>query len=680
MFAKILMLGGLLGGGVFGVVENNRSAKNHLSQHRKPSAIRQRRSRQQLKQATLVSSRHDADRKVRIAGVSLGLATVGAVGYPTLSLLSIPGLLFVSLDILRSAGDSLLKHRKANIDLPISIIIVACIFKGYFFACTLNAFLAMLSRRLLLAVRSDSQSQVIDIFRQQPRSAWLLTNGSEIEVPTDTLQLGDIVLVGAGETIPTDGTIVAGFAAIDQQLLTGESQPAERGVGEGVFALTLVLSGRIQVRVEKAGEDTTAAQIGKVLNQTINVKTERQLWAESLGERAVVPLMVLSGLCWPVLGPTSALAVLNAHPKYKTTIASYIGILNYLAMASKQGILIKDGRVLERLNQVDTVVFDKTGTLTQDEPQMVQIHAFATLDETRVLHCAALAECRQSHPIARAIVSAATARGLPLGHSGEADYHIGYGLQVNTTWGLVRVGSNRYMREQQLAIPAQGSAVEERCHLAGHGLVFVALDETVVGAIELHATVRDEAQAIIQGLRQRGVRSISIISGDHPNPTRTLADFLAVDQFYAAVLPENKADIIAELQHQGRTVCFIGDGINDSIALKKADVSISLCGASAVATDTAQIVLMDATLRQLCKTFDLARAYDANTRSTFACVLAPHFLSLGGAMFLNFGLIDSIMLNQSGLAVGVANAMAPRVSQQLEWARPVTAQHSEAVD
>jgi len=655
MLSKTLLLGGFLFG-IGGCIaqKSPASMKARAIANATPD-------RPKTDKTPLLRSRAEADRKLVIAGTSLGLATAGSLFYSPLAVLSIPGLLFVSTDIMANAARSLIRQHRANVDLPISIIIVACIFKGYFFACTLNAFLAMFSRHLLQRVRDDSQSKVVDVFRQQPRMAWLCVDGSEVEVSTDSLRRGDIILVGAGETIPTDGQVVHGIASVDQHILTGEAQPAEKGEGETVFALTVVLAGRIRIRVEKAGEDTTAAQIGKILNETTNLKTARQIRVEALGDRAVLPLMVLSGLCWPLLGPASALAVLNAHPKYKATIASYIGILNFLAIASHRGILIKDGRVLERLNQVDTVIFDKTGTLTREQPRVLEIHTHEGHDRDTVLRLAAIAEHRQTHPIARAILEAAGQRGLDLDTRGDADYKVGYGLLVKTREGIIRVGSRRYIDGEQLSIPAALHDTETHAHQQGHSLVLVALDDRVIGAIELHASVREEAHEVIRGLRRQGVETIHIISGDHQYPTRILADSLALDSYSAGVLPENKAQIIAEFQARGKTVCFIGDGINDSIALKKADVSISLKGASTVAMDTAQIILMDETLNQLCPLFQLARAHDRNARATFGWVLAPHFLSFTGALFMDFGLIETIVFNQTGLALGTANAMLPKL-------------------
>ena len=615
------------------------------------------RHKQEEKTATDTS----IQRNLTVSGYSMAAAAAGHLLYPPLGLLSVPGLLYVSTDIFKSAYDSIRIKKKLNIDFPIVLIISVCIVQRMFFICTLNAFMAMYSRRLLQKIKNDSQNNIIDVFRQQPRTAWVLCEGVEVEVAVDTLQEGDIVIVNAGETIPVDGRITFGAASVDQHILTGESQPAEKGGNEKVFALTLVLSGKIGIQVEKAGQETTASQIGRILNETTNFKTDMQLWTEETGDKAVLPALLLSAVCWPVIGIQGAMVVLNSHPKYKTTIASYIGVLNFLSIASRKGILIKDGRIFELLNKVDTVVFDKTGTLTEERPHIVQIHRWSTYEENEILSYAAAAESKQTHPIARAILQEAEARKLNLAEFEEAEYKVGYGLIVKTGAGVIRVGSLRFIEAEQLNISSATKEIQEFCQDQGHSLILVAVDDKVVGGIELHATVRQEAQSVIEGLRKRDIEGVYIISGDHEAPTKSLSASLKTDRYFAKVLPENKADLIRQLQEDGRTVCFIGDGINDSIALKQADVSISLRGASTVATDAAQIILMDGSLCRLCDLFDLASEYQSNTKATFATVLAPHCLGLAGAFFFHFNLLHSIILNHIGLALGVGVSMFPGI-------------------
>lgn len=297
--------------------------------------------------------------------------------------------------------------------------------------------------------------------------------------------------------------------------------------------------------------------------------------------------------------------------------------------------------------------------LTQEQPHVGAIYACRGWTERDVLNLAAAAEHKQSHPIARAIQQAAAAYSLSIPPVTETDYKVGYGLTVALQGALVCVGSQRFMTLLGLVTPPELAAVQERCHTHGHSLVFVARDGTVVGALELRATVRPAAAAVIAELRQRNVQEIYIMSGDHEAPTRHLAAELGVEHYFAQVLPEEKAQRIEQLQQAGKSVCFVGDGINDSIALKTANVSVSLRGASPLAVDTAHVVLMDQSLKQLGTLFALAHKMDVNAKQTFGAILFPCVICLGGALFLGFTQVTSIFLNLVSLGLGVTTAMLP---------------------
>ena len=601
----------------------------------------------------------ERDQRMYISALSLAFATIGALFYPPLSLLSLPGLFYTFLSVLKRAYKGVVEEHKTNIDIPIAIIFAVCVARGNLWIANFQIFLALYNRKLMEKVKSDSRAKVVDVFRQQPNHVWVLMESGEIEVPFESLDVGDIVVVQAGGVIPVDGRIRSGIASVDQHMLTGESQPVEKKSSDPVYASTVVLSGKIHIEVEKAGQETTAAQIGQILNDTINFKTEMQMRIEEIGDRAVTPTLLISALSLPLLGPMGSLAVLNSHPKYKTTIATYIGILYFFEEASEKGLLVKDGRVFELLNQVDTVVFDKTGTLTQEQPHVGKVHTCGGYDENEVLTYAATAETKQTHPIARAILQEAQVRRLSVPELDDAEYKLGYGLAVTIDNRLIRVGSERFIKMEGICIPPQIKRSQEACHLQGHTLVLVTVDTEVAGAIELHATVRPEAKAIIRGLRQRNIKSIYIISGDHDRATRTLAESLGIDHYFAETLPEQKADLIEQLQQEGHSVCYIGDGINDAIALLKAEVSISLRGASSVATDTAQVILMDQSLSQLCYLFDLAKDFQANMKRTVTLVLLSNLLGVAGIYFLHWALLGSIVVNQIGLVLGVGSSLLP---------------------
>lgn len=605
------------------------------------------------------AAKQKASQSMLPSSTALALAALGGLVYGPLGLLAAPLYIYSSRDVhLRTWRN--LKQKKVTPDTLVTITVVGCTAQGLFFAASLSAFLVRLSNNLMLRIKDDSQKSMIDVFRQHPTTVWVLIDGVECEKSFEALEIDDIVILQAGEVIPADGTIISGVATVDQHILTGEAQPVERGIGDLVFASTVVLAGRVQLRVEKTGQATTAAKIGQILNRTVDAKSLTQLRSEKWSNQTVVPTLLLGVAALPWIGPASALAIVDSHFKIKLSVITPLSALNFLNRAAKHLILIKDGRTLDLLNQVDTLVFDKTGTLTEEQPHIVSVHPCVGYSEVSVLAYAAAAEQRQTHPIARAMRQAATERQLILPVVEGAEYKVGYGLTVIIEQQRVLVGSRRLLESQGITLPPHLEAYQTLCHQQGHSLVFVAVGQQAMGAIELAPTVRSEAKAVIEQLRRQGkIRTLYIISGDHEAPTRKLAQELGIDHYFAQTLPEHKADLIAQLQTQGKFVCYVGDGINDAIALKKAQVSISLRGASTVATDTAQAILMDESLQQLPQLFELARDFHRNTNLCLSAVLIPMLIGMGGALFFHFTVLNTVILNQFAYAGGVSAAMLP---------------------
>lgn len=598
------------------------------------------------------------NRHFTICAVSAALATAGTLVYPPLGLLSVPGIVYVALPIFHSAYKELLDERKVTMTMVYSMLVIGTLILRSYVAMSLAAGLRLLSQKLLLRVEDHSKQSLIHVLGEQPRFVWICKDTLEVEIPFEALQVGDTVVVHAGETVPVDGTIAHGLASIDQHVLTGESQPVEKGPGDPVFASTVVLSGTIGVAVEKAGQDTVAAQIGEVLNRTADFRSAVQLRAQAIGDKSAPPVLVLSAVTLPLLGPVSAVSLLYASFGYDLRITAPISALNFLRLASGHGMLIKDGRALEVLQDVDTIVFDKTGTLTLEQPHIGNIYPCGAMTANEVLTYAAAAEYRQTHPIARAILQEATRRALSVPTIDDAAYEVGYGMTVHVAGRLIRLGSARFMGQEGIALPTDIHARQAAGQAQGYSFVYVAVDDALGGAIELHPTVRPEVQRVLRALRQRHL-SLYVISGDQEEPTRKLAHELGIQQYVANTLPENKAALIEQLQNEGKTVCFVGDGINDAIALKQANVAVSLLGAATVATDTAQIILMDQTLNRLDELFDLAHRLKANMRNNVMITVISSAVTVGGVYFFHIGVLGSLVIYNLGLVAGVTNATLP---------------------
>ncbi len=596
--------------------------------------------------------------EMKIALSAFALSSIGFV-YRPIALLSIPFILYASKDIFEKSYE-LFKQGEINVSTLMSITIAGCIMLGRYFAASLILVLIRVAMKLMALVTQTSKQALVDVFDQQPSFVWLVVNDIETKIPFKELKTDDIVVVHAGEIIPADGVIVEGIANIDQHILTGEAVPTEKEIGAEVFAATIILSGKIYIKVEKTGKECTASKITNILNNTVDFKSTTQLRAQTLSDNLVKPALIAGGIALPILGFNSAIAIIYTHPKNKMMGIAPATILNYLNLASKQGILIKDGRSFELLQKVDTIIFDKTGTLTEEQPHVGVIHCCSHYTEDEVLTYAAAAECKQVHPLAKAIKQEAENRNIQLPPIEESEYKIGYGLIVGVAGKTVHVGSERFIEMVEITVPDSLKQQQKLSNAEGYTLVMIAVDNQVIGAIELLPTVRAEAKMVIANLKRRNnIKATYIISGDNEIPTRKLAKELGIDHYFAETLPEQKAELIEKLQQEGHFICYIGDGINDSIALKKSQVSISLRGASTIATDTAQIVLMDDGLYHLESVFEIADDFNNNMNTTFAIMLTPMVLGVGGVFLLGFGIPKIIALNMTGLVFAAGNAMLP---------------------
>jgi len=528
---------------------------------------------------------------------------------------------------------------------------------GYYLIGMVGILLNGVGYKIELLTQSITRHSLTHLLGKQPSQVWVVVDGEERLIAFAELQLKDILVLSAGQPVPVDGVVVAGAAMVDQHRLTGESQPVEKAAGDQVLAATLVLGGKIQVRVEKTGAETTAARIGEVLNQT--VEGQEIHLADQLKEIESERVPMLSGgvLGWLLRGPQTGLAMLGCNFMISLPPLRLLTLLNGLGTGAERGVLIKDGRALERLAGVDTVVFDKTGTLTLERQHVVGVHALPPFREAELLTLAAAAEQRQSHPIAQAILAAASERQLALPDLDDAEVELGLGLRAQIKDQAVRIGSERFLAQNDLELPADLAKLQAAAHAKGHGMVFVAVAATVAGAIELAAVSRPEAQATVAWLRLRGL-SLYILSGDQEAPTANLAKELGMDGWFANTLPEQKANRIQALQEEGKRVCFIGDGINDAIALRKAEVSISLRGATTVATDAAQVVLMEDDLNQLKLLWELAESFEESLVANTRWARGLGLLACAGVLLLPYGYWTTELLWSVQIIVGI------RISRQ----------------
>ncbi len=607
---------------------------------------------------------------------AVGILAVSTVVFPPLQWLALP-LYFQNMgDVFKRAYQDLFVERRLTQTLPVSLMLGGLVFAGYFPVGILLLFLTNLSDKLYLMTRSRSESKIISLLGQQPKELAVLIDGQEVMIPFEQVKAGAHIVVYAGEMMPVDGTVVQGEATVDQQALTGEAQPVEVMVGSAVLAATTVVTGKLIVNVVRSGNESVAGQITDVLNQTASYQTTIESWSEEIVNKAVPYRLALSALALPVAGTSGALACLMASWGNGMRSMGPLTILSFLNIASSRQILIKDGRSLELLPKITAVVFDKTGTLTMEQPHVTAVHTANGFGANEVLAYAASSEYKQSHPIARAIIEHAEAQAVALTLPDETAAAVGFGIKTWINGLYVLVGSERYMDKEGVLFPAALAPIQKGTAERGDALVYVAVNGDLAGAIELRSTLRDEIPALVADLHRRGITTY-IISGDHEAPTRTLAQTIGVDHYYAETLPADKARIVDELQAQGQSVCFVGDGINDSIALRKAHVSISLRGATTIATDAAQIVMMDESLAKLPLLFDLSKEFETLMKVNYGIALFPSIVMVSG-VFLHFiSITGAILFGMSWFYLGLLVPFVPQLQYRV---RPRLSLHNPSSD
>ncbi|WP_371744458.1 heavy metal translocating P-type ATPase [Georgenia sp. TF02-10] len=428
--------------------------------------------------------------------------------------------------------------------------------------------------------------------------------------PAD-LRLGDVVVVRPGGRVPADGEVVDGGADVDESMITGESKPVLRSVGDHVVAGTVATDNALRVRVSAVGEDTALAGIQRLVAEAQASTSRAQLLADKaagwLFWYAVIAA-IITAVVWVWLGvPESALVraitVLVIACPHALGLAIPLVVSISTERAARGGVLIKDRAAMERMRVVDTVLFDKTGTLTKGEPALTDITTTGGYEAGDLLRLAAAAEAESEHPLARAIVAAAEDRGLQVPPAGNFRAATAVGVRATVEGREVQVGGPALLA-QHSAEPLRASAPWSE---DGATVLHVLIDGKVAGAVALADEIREESRQAIDALHQLGIRVV-MITGDAEPVARTVAADLGIDQVFAQVRPEDKSDKVLELQHQGRIVAMVGDGVNDAPALAQADVGIAIGAGTDVAIGSAGVILVSDDPRSVLSVIQLSRA------------------------------------------------------------------------
>jgi Cu2+-exporting ATPase len=438
-------------------------------------------------------------------------------------------------------------------------------------------------------------------------------DGQTEEVPVTELESGDLVLVKPGERIPVDGVIIDGKASVDESMITGESEPVSRGEGEEVVGGSVNGDGSLTVEVDKTGEETYLARVVQMVREAQESKSRQQ----DLANRAAywLTIIALSAgsitlMAWLFLGSSFDYALERAVTVMVITCPHALGLAVPLviavstAMAARRGLLIRNRTAFERSRDLDAVVFDKTGTLTEGRFGVTEVVPTGeSQDEDEVLRLAAALENRSEHPIARGIAEAANARNLSLPEVEDFENLAGEGVRAEVEGHSVKVVKPGYLEERDIEFDR--GRVQE---LAGEGktVVCMVVDGQATGLIALADVIREESREAVRSLKEMGIQMM-MITGDSRAVAAAVAEELGLDEFFAEVMPDEKADRIKELEQRGSIVAMVGDGVNDAPALAAADLGIAIGAGTDVAAETADIVLVNSDPRDVTRAVDLAR-------------------------------------------------------------------------
>ena len=487
----------------------------------------------------------------------------------------------------------------------------------YFETSALLITLVLLGKYLEAGAKGRTSAAIGKLLALQARTARVLRDGRVEEVPLAALRVGDLVLVRPGEKVAVDGELVEGASAVDESMLTGESLPVDKAVGDTVVGGSINASGSFTFRVTHVGRDTVLAQIVRAVEQAQGSKAPIQRIADVISNYfvpTVIAIAVLTFLGWYVASGDFTLALLSATAVLVVSCPCALGLATPTAImvgtgrGAEHGILFRGGEYLEAAGGVTAIAFDKTGTLTRGRPEVTDVAAFAGSDRLAVLAVAAAVEVRSEHPIGRAIVEAAQRESVPVAPAGEVEAVAGHGIRARVADRVVLVGNARLMAHEGIDT-APADAVLQRWESEGRTAVLLAEDGRVTGAVAVADAVRPEARYAIAALRQMGI-AVWMITGDNGRTAAAIAAEVGIepDHVLAEVLPREKAAKLQAIRVGGRRVAMVGDGINDAPALATADVSVAMGTGTDVALAAAQITLMRGDLRGVVAAIDLSRA------------------------------------------------------------------------
>jgi cation-transporting P-type ATPase C len=512
-------------------------------------------------------------------------------------------------------------------------------------------------------IATKSKNEIRQLIELDMKKVFLLVEDIELEVDLEDVKKGDIIVSRVGDKIPVDGIIVQGSGEIDEALINGRSERALKVVGDEVFAGTLCESGRIHIEVQATGGKTYIARVMADVESSLALKSPSEVEADrlaskllKLGSFMTLGTLIVTG---SVVNAFSVMIVMSCP--CSTVLAASTAISAGIANAAKLGILVKGGEALEKVSQAEVFCFDKTGTLTTGKPLVADILTSNNINSKGLIQYAATAEYRNSHPIALAIIEHAKGLGVDINQEGTSEVIPGFGVKTNVGNELILVGNKRFFKDHAINIDEFSLRTEEFLE-DGKTVVFVAIEGELLGLIALEHEVRAGTEKMIADLRSKGVKHIALITGDEEKVANSFALKLGFDTVFANQSPHDKATAIENLKKKYHNVVMVGDGVNDTLAMSKADVSISFAaGGSEAAIEVSDIAITHSHPEDVVNLYDISKKslmvvnqnywIGTSTNIVGAMFGAVGLLSPAAAGAIHIGHTTAIMSNSSRLAL-----------------------------
>lgn len=582
----------------------------------------------------------------------------GSLGLPIPPIMVVGSIAVATFPVFQRALGGIITQRKLNIDFLDLIAIAITTFQGRFLTPALMLSLIEIGENIRDRTARSSQLQTLDLLNSLGQFVWVERDGEKQQIPIQDVQPGDIVIVYPGEQVPIDGKILRGKALFDEQKLTGESIPVLKNPGQTVFASTLVREGRVYILAERVGNNTRAGQSIQLIQAAPVHDTRMENQAIKIAELAVMPTLLLGGAVFAATGnPARVASVLTLDLCTGIRVSIPTSVLAALSYAARQGILIRSGRALEQLAAVDTIVFDKTGTLTKGEVTVIEVESRnPEVSIWRVLALAAAAEQRLTHPVAEAIIRYAQAQSVEIPSRSQWNYELGLGVKAEIEGEIVYVGSDRFLRQQGINMKSLDG--EQK---SASSVIYVASNGQLQGIIKYSDVLRPESREVINSLLTVEGVEVHLLTGDNKRTAEAVAADLGIPptHTHAEAFPEEKAAIVSQLHEQGKTVAFVGDGINDSPALAYADVSVSFGDGSEIARETADVVLMQNDLYSLLQAIAIARQTKQLIQQNTNIVAIPNLAAMAIAVLFGLNPLAATVINNGSTIIAGVNGLRP---------------------